>query len=189
MVPYVTGQVHLELYIAQTGACWNTLPQSRERRGTGKQKREKERTPARMGSKPRAHKRHPSREGDHEVYRECPGARRRRPSGAPRPAAISRPKGGMSQRGCEMRRCVLCGRWARLAFPRAREKQAGSKLVQLTAVLARPSGAEVGGTAAPHPASTLKGLAEVAEYRSLRSQPGAFFFVLFYFTSYEIALI
>ena len=66
----MTGQVHLELYIAQTGACWNTLPQSRERRGTGKQKREKERTPARMGSKPRAHKRHPPREGDHEVYRE-----------------------------------------------------------------------------------------------------------------------
>ena len=51
--------------------------------------------------------------------------------------------------------------------------QAGSKLVQLTAALARPSGAEVGGTAAPHPASTLKGLAEVAEYRDLRSQPGA----------------
>ena len=40
-------------------------------RGTGKQKREKkERTPVRMGSKPRAHKRHPPREGDHEVYRE-----------------------------------------------------------------------------------------------------------------------
>ena len=40
----MTGQVHLELYIAQTGACWNTLPQSRERRGgtAGKQKREKE---------------------------------------------------------------------------------------------------------------------------------------------------
>ena len=33
--------------------------------------------------------------------------------------------------------------------------------------------ATVGGTAAPHPASTLKGLAEVAEYRDLRSQPGA----------------
>ena len=45
----MTGQVHLELYIAQTGACWNTLPQSRERRGTGKQKK-KERTPVRMGS-------------------------------------------------------------------------------------------------------------------------------------------
>ena len=31
-------------------------------------------------------------------------------------AAIGRPKGGMSQRGCEMRRCVLCGRWLLLAF-------------------------------------------------------------------------
>ena len=30
--------------------------------------------------------------------------------------AIGRPKGGMSQRGCEMRRCVLCGRWVLLAF-------------------------------------------------------------------------
>ena len=34
-----------------------------------------------------------------------------------------RPLGGGSQSGGEMRRCVLCGRWARLAFPRAREKK------------------------------------------------------------------
>ena len=39
--------------------------------------------------------------------------------------AIS-PLGGWSQSGGEMRRCVLCGRWARLAFPRAREKKSSS---------------------------------------------------------------
>jgi hypothetical protein len=37
-----------------------------------------------------------------------------------------RPLGGGSQSGGEMRRCVLCGCWARLAFPRAREKKSSS---------------------------------------------------------------
>ena len=55
----MTGQVHLELYIAQTGTYWNTLPQSRkkERRDWKAEKREKKgRTPARMGSKPGTHR-------------------------------------------------------------------------------------------------------------------------------------
>ena len=33
-----------------------------------------------------------------------------------RPPYAIRPLGGVSQRGCEMRRCVLCGRWLLLAF-------------------------------------------------------------------------
>ena len=45
----MAGQVHLELYIAHTGACWNTLPQSRERRGTGQEKEKRNREEHRRG--------------------------------------------------------------------------------------------------------------------------------------------
>ena len=41
----------------------------------------------------------------------------------------------MSQSWCGMRRCVLCGRWARLAFPRAREKKALVVVAQLAKIV------------------------------------------------------
>ena len=41
-------------------------------------------------------------------------------------------------RGCEMRRCVLCGRWARLAFLGAREKKALVVVVAKTKIELQP---------------------------------------------------
>ena len=66
-------------------------------------------------------------------------------AGSPYAHDAIRPLGGGSQSGGEMRRCVLCGRWARLAFPRAREKKALVVVVAQLAKIERPVNRTPGG--------------------------------------------